>query len=223
MSERVRVGLVGAGYVASRHLAALRDLEFVEIVGICDVDEARASALAARFGSPRVFRSLAEMAEARPQVVHILTPPVLHCALTLEALEMKCHVFVEKPLAETVEECDRMIAKASEKGLVLSVNHSVRFEPAMLAALDHVAKGHCGDLLSVSYFRGSEYAAYPGGTPSAVYRQGSYPFRDLGVHAVYVLEAFLGKLRTMEARYYSTGADPMISFDEWRVSAEAAN
>jgi predicted dehydrogenase/nucleoside-diphosphate-sugar epimerase len=223
MSERIRVGLVGAGYVASRHLRALRDLEFVEIVGICDVDPSRAAALASSFGVPRVFHSLAEMGEARPQVVHILTPPVSHCALTLEALEMNCHVFVEKPLAETVEECDLMIAKAREKGLVLSVNHSVRFEPAIQTALDHVAQGHCGDILSVSYFRGSDYAPYPGGPPSALYRQGSYPFRDLGVHAIYVLEAFLGTLHKLEARYYSTGADPMITFDEWRVSAEGAS
>src|ERR1700680_3219923 len=127
-------------------------------------------------------------------------------------------VFVEKPRAETVQECDLMIAKAQEKGLVLSVNHSVLFEPAMRAALSHVAAGHCGDLLAVNYFRGSDYPAYPGGPPSALYRQGSYPFRDLGVHAVYVLEAVLGKVRTMEARDYSTGADPMITFDEWRVS-----
>jgi 2-alkyl-3-oxoalkanoate reductase len=223
MGERVRVGLVGAGYVASRHLRALKDLPFVEIVGICDMDETRASALASSFGVPRFFRTLAEMAAARPQVVHILTPPVSHCALTLEALEMGCHVFVEKPLAETVEECDLMIAKAREKGLVLSVNHSVLFEPAMRAALRHVAAGHCGDLLAVNYFRGSEYAPYPGGPPSPLYRQGSYPFRDLGVHAIYVLEAFIGKLHSLEARFYSTGRDPMITFDEWRVSAEGEN
>src|SRR5436305_1029512 len=167
MAEKVRVGLVGAGYVASRHLRALKDLPFVEIVGICDVDGTRASALASRFGVPRFFRTLADMAAAHPQVVHVLTPPVSHCALALEALEMGCHVFVEKPLAESVEECDLMIAKAREKGLVLSVNHSVLFEPAMRAALDYVAKGHCGDILAVNYFRGSDYAPYPGGPPSA--------------------------------------------------------
>src|SRR5271165_6262018 len=139
MQEKVRVCLVGAGYVASRHLAALRDLEFVEIAGICDVDRKKAEALASRFKIPAVFDSLADMASARPQVVHILTPPASHCALTLQALDMGCHVFVEKPMAETVGECDRMIASAREKRLTISVNHSLRFEPAVLAALHLVA------------------------------------------------------------------------------------
>src|SRR5579863_8048435 len=101
MPQTIRVCLVGAGYVASRHLAALRDLPFFEIVGICDTDRKKAEALALRFHIAGVFDSLADMASARPQVVHILTPPVSHCALTLEALDMGCHVFVEKPMAET--------------------------------------------------------------------------------------------------------------------------
>ncbi len=220
MQQTVRVCLVGAGYVASRHLAALRDLPFVEVVGICDVDRKKAAELAAKFGIGGVFTTLAEMADARPQVVHILTPPASHCALTMEALEMGCHVFVEKPMAETVEECDRMIASAREKRLVLSVNHSMRFEPAVTAALDHVAKGHCGELLSAYYFRGSDYPPYAGGPRPAVYRQGSYPFRDLGIHAAYLLEAFLGPLGPLKERHYSTGNDPMLTFDEWRISTE---
>jgi predicted dehydrogenase/nucleoside-diphosphate-sugar epimerase len=211
---------MGAGYVASRHLAALRDLPFVEVVGICDTDRKKAEDLAARFGIPGVFSSLAAMADARPQVVHILTPPASHCALALESLDMGCHVFVEKPMAETPEECDRMIAKASEKQLILSVNHSMRFEPPVVAALEHVAKGDCGDILNVSYFRGSDYPPYAGGPPNAIYRQGSYPFRDLGVHAVYLLEAFLGPLRSLSEKHFSTGADPMLTFDEWRASVE---
>ncbi|HEX4137084.1 MAG TPA: NAD-dependent epimerase/dehydratase family protein [Bryobacteraceae bacterium] len=221
MQQTIRVCLVGAGYVASRHLAALRDLPFVNVVGICDVDRKKAEDLAARFKIPGVFSSLSEMAGASPQVVHILTPPSSHCALTLEALDMGCHVFVEKPMAETAEECDRMMARAREKRLILSVNHSMRFEPAVVAALDHVAKGHCGDILSAYYFRGSDYPPYPGGPRSAVYRQGSYPFRDLGVHAVYLLEAFLGPIEKLSERHYGTGRDPMLTFDEWRASVEA--
>jgi nucleoside-diphosphate-sugar epimerase/predicted dehydrogenase len=133
---------------------------------------------------------------------------------------MGCHVFVEKPMAETVEECDQMIARAREKGRVLSVNHSVRFGVAVARALQHVAAGRCGDLLSLTYFRASDYPPYSGGPLPVIYRQGSYPFRDLGVHAMYLIEAFLGPIQAMKTRHYSTGADPMLSFDEWRVDAD---
>jgi predicted dehydrogenase/nucleoside-diphosphate-sugar epimerase len=218
--NKIRVGLVGAGYVASRHLLALKALPHVEVVGLSDVDMARASELAGRFGVPRVYDSLRSMKDALPDVVHILTPPASHAALTLEALNMGCHVFVEKPMAETVEECDRMIASARQKGLVLSVNHSMLFGPPVRKALAHVARGDCGDLLSFTYLRGSDYPPYSGGKLPATYRQGSYPFRDLGVHAIYLIEAFLGPIDGMRVRHYGTGTDPMLSFDEWRLDAD---
>ena len=221
MQKKIRVGLVGAGYVASRHLAALKDLPFVEVVGICDVDQTRANVLAAKFAIPQVFASLEAMASAKPEAIHILTPPASHCTLTLQALDMGCHVFVEKPMAETVAECELMIASAREKGLVISINHSARFEPPVVEALALVAKGACGDLLNVTYFRGSDYQPYSGGIRTAVHRQGSYPFRDLGVHAVYLLEAFLGQIHNLSERHYSSGNEPMVTFDEWRATVEA--
>ena len=57
----------------------------------------RAQQLATRFAIPKVYERLADMREARPDVIHVLTPPASHCKLTLEALGMGCHVFVEKP------------------------------------------------------------------------------------------------------------------------------
>lgn len=216
------MGLVGAGYVSTYHARALRSLPFVEIVGIADPDESRASVLAEQFQIPKVFPSLREMAAAQPEVVHILTPPGSHAPLALEALDMGCHVFVEKPMAETVADCDLMIARARERGLVLSVNHSARMDPIVLQALDMVRNGACGQVLGVDFFRSSDYQAYSGG-PSmpAHFRNGSYPFQDLGVHGLYLLEAFLGPIQRADTRYYASGAgDPNLVFDEWRTLVE---
>src|ERR1019366_7163009 len=129
-SEKVRVGLVGAGYVSAYHIRALKTLSNVEIVGIADLNQDRARQMAAPHGIP-VFRSLEEMRAANPHVIHVLTPPDTHCDLTLEALGMGCHVFVEKPMAPTLEECDRMISRAREAHRILSVNHSARMDPVV--------------------------------------------------------------------------------------------
>src|SRR5205807_6964971 len=110
--QTYRVALVGAGYVSSYHLRALRTLPNVEVVGIADPDQTHARQMAAAFGVPRIFQSLEELAETSPDVIHILTPPASHCDLTLQALDMGCHVLVEKPMAITAEECARMMAKA---------------------------------------------------------------------------------------------------------------
>ncbi len=217
--EKVRVGLVGAGYVSAYHIRALRSLRHVTIVGIADSSLTRAQQVASKFGIPSAYRSLAEMASERPEVIHILTPPASHCALTLEALEMGCHVFVEKPMAETAEECEQMIAKAKSVGRVLSVNHSARMDPIILQALALVRNGACGDILAVDFFRSSDYPPYAGGPLPTTYRNGAYPFQDLGVHALYVLEAFLGRIADLDVSYSSSGKDPNLFFDEWRVLA----
>jgi predicted dehydrogenase/nucleoside-diphosphate-sugar epimerase len=221
-NELVKVGLLGAGYVSTYHARALRSLPFVEIVGIADPDEDRATALAEQFRIPKVYPSLEAMAEAQPKVIHVLTPPGSHAALALQALGMGCHVFVEKPMAETAADCDRMIATAREKGLVLSVNHSARMDPIVLQALEMIRNGACGLVQAVDFFRSSDYQAYRGGPAIPPhFRNGSYPFQDLGVHGLYLLEAFLGPIRRADTRYYASGVgDPNLVFDEWRTLAE---
>jgi predicted dehydrogenase/nucleoside-diphosphate-sugar epimerase len=213
-----RVGLVGAGYVSTFHARALRSLRTVEIVGVADPDAARAEALAAKFRIPRSFSALEAMSEVRPEVIHVLTPPATHTETVLRALDMGCHVFVEKPMAETATDCDRMIRAARQRGLVLSVNHSARMDPVVLKALRLIEDGAVGEVTGVDFFRSSDYPPYGGGTAMpAPFCNGSYPFQDLGVHGLYLLEAFLGPIRHADIRYYASGmGDPNLVFDEWR-------
>ena len=213
---------MGAGYVSTYHARALRSLPYVDLVGIADLAQDRAADIAEQFKIPNVYPSLQAMAEARPKVIHICTPPGSHAPLALQAFDMGCHVFVEKPMAETAADCDRMIASAREKGLILSVNHSARMDPIVLQALDMVRKGACGQVVSVEFLRSSDYQAYSGG-PSIPphFRNGSYPFQDLGVHGLYLLEAFLGPIRHADTRYYASGTgDANLVFDEWRTLVE---
>ena len=221
-SAKLRVAIVGAGYVASHHLAALKRLDFVELVGICDPNLEAANAMAARFGIGLVAQDLAGLASARPNVVHVLTPPASHAPLAIEALSMGCGVLVEKPMADTVAECQAMIDKAHEKGLILGVNHSDLLDPVVAKALDAVRAGRIGDVIAVDILRSSEYPAYAGGRLPAQVAQGSYPFRDLGVHGLYTLEAFLGPLSDLHVDFQASGRDPNLRFDEWqaRVTGE---
>lgn len=222
VSRAVKAVIAGAGYVSSYHIRAAQSLGWVEVTGIVDPDRKRAVAVAAEFGIPSVHATLAEAAALRPDVVHILTPPALHCDLTLQALAMGCHVLVEKPMAETAEDCDRMIRAAEAAGRVLSVNHSARMDPIVLRALDLVRSGAIGDVLAAHFFRNSDYPPYGGGPLPAPYRRGAYPFEDLGVHGLYLLEAFLGEVRDLSVRYRSTGRQANLYFDEWTAEVECA-
>jgi predicted dehydrogenase/nucleoside-diphosphate-sugar epimerase len=218
-TKKLRVAIIGAGYVSAYHIAALRRLDFVEIVGLCDLDLDAARALAARFAVEFVTTNPAELLSRPLDAVYVLTPPSSHCALTLQALDAGCHVFVEKPMAESVTECDTMIKRAREKNLVLSVDHSDHFDPVIMRALQLVQSGACGEVMAVDMLRSSDYPPYAGGPLPGMVRQGSYPFRDLGVHGLYVLESFLGEIERLDASYRSTGKSANLQFDEWQATA----
>ena len=220
--QEIRVGLVGAGYVSPYHIRALQTLPHVRIVGIVDTSVERAQALAGRFAIPRVFASLSDMRQSRPDVVHVLTPPASHARLAIEALEMGCHVFVEKPMAPTAAECDEMIAAAKRAGRVLSVNHSAKDDPVIVRALELLQRGACGEVLAVDFYRSSDYPAYAGGALPAPFRYGGYPFQDMGIHALYLMEAFLGRIGELDVRPRSTRKDPNVFFDEWRGAVACA-
>jgi predicted dehydrogenase/nucleoside-diphosphate-sugar epimerase len=218
--KKLRVGLVGTGYVSKFHLRALQKLDNVEVAALCDSNLERVAKAAKEAGIGGAYRSLDEMARERLDVIHILTPPASHCALTVQALKMGCHVLVEKPMALSADECDRMLDAASKTGRVLSVSHSARMDPVVLEALRLVKAGACGDVLAVNFLRSSDYPPYLGGPMPAYYREGAYPFLDIGIHGLSLMETFLGAIHDVDIRHVATGRDPYLTFDEWHGSVQ---
>ena len=222
-TKKLRAGILGAGYVSAYHIRAVQSLDLAEVAAVADVNLGRAREVAGRFHIAVACGSLEEMLTVSPDIIHVLTPPDLHCEMAVQALEMGCHVMVEKPMANTVAECDRMIAAARRTGRTLTVNHSARMDPIVLDALERVRAGEVGKLLAVDFLRSSEYPPYTGGPLPPPYRKGGYPFQDLGVHGLCLLEAFLGPVRSADVRYASTGSDVKLLYDQWRATVDCEN
>jgi len=215
-STPFRAGMVGAGTICEFHVAAVKALPDVELVGVTDLDAQKAEAAAERWGT-KALPSLDALIAAGANVIHVLTPPSAHAAVALAALDRGCHVLIEKPVAESVEDAQKIARRASEKGLVASVNHSLLYDPQVRRALDHVRSGALGQVVSVDILRGSEYPPYEGGLLPPWYRQAGYPFRDIGVHCLYLLQELLGPIEEVDAEWRSLGGDPNLAFDEWRA------
>src|ERR1043165_4039090 len=162
-NARFRAGMVGAGNICEFHVAAVKKLApDVELVGVTDLDAARAAANAEKWGTT-AFKDLDALIAAGANVIHVLTPPAAHGKVAIAALERGCHVLIEKPIAEDAEEGRRIGALARQKGLTASVNHSLPYDPQVKRALDAVAAGALGQVVSVDILRGSEYPPYEGG------------------------------------------------------------
>jgi predicted dehydrogenase/nucleoside-diphosphate-sugar epimerase len=211
-----RVGLVGAGHICEFHVRALRRIPNVQIVGVTDLDAARARAFAERLHLPQPFPSLEALVEAGADVVHVLTPPASHAPVALRAVELGCHILVEKPLATNPEDCDRIAEAARAAGKVVGVNHSLLADPFVARALALVRSGAIGEVRSCDYLRNLAEVPYPGGPLPIHGREGGYPFRDIGVHGLYLIEAFLGDIEDVQTHFaWAEGAAP-FHFSEWQ-------
>ncbi|MGB7220858.1 MAG: Gfo/Idh/MocA family oxidoreductase [Vicinamibacterales bacterium] len=142
----LKVALVGCGKIADEHAAAIQRVQGCEIVGVCDREPLMAQQLAERFPVKRHFSDLAVLLnEARPDVVHITTPPESHFDLARQCLERGCHVYVEKPFTLFEKDARTLIALADDKGLKLTVGHDGQFGHAARRMRALVQKGYLGD------------------------------------------------------------------------------
>lgn len=148
--ERLKVAIVGCGKIADGHVGELQKMPDVEIVGVCDREILMAEQLAARFKIPFHNTDFAALlAERRPDVVHITTPPQSHLALSRQAMDAGAHVYCEKPLAMNLAQTEELIAHAERTGRKLTVGHSFHFDPPALAVRRLVAEGVVGEPVHV--------------------------------------------------------------------------
>ncbi len=153
----LRVGLVGAGFIGERHLAAWT-AEGIDVV-VFDVDPARSSSLAGTFGATAA--PTIEALLAATDVVDICTPTHLHAPVAIAAARAGRHVICEKPLARTLADGEAMLAAAGQAGVRLLVGHVVRFFPEYAAARQAVMAGAVGDPAVLRLTRASSRPQQP--------------------------------------------------------------
>lgn len=134
--RRLRVALIGCGKMGVHHLRAIVASGKADVVGIADPLANREDLGALITTETVLVASAAEMLErAKPDVVHIVTPPASHADLAILAIEAGCHVYVEKPFTPTRPDAERILSLAADRGVTLCPGHQVLFEaPALEAA-----------------------------------------------------------------------------------------
>ena len=132
----IKVGVLGAGHLGKIHLRLLQQSEKYELVGFYDPFDDNATKVAAEFGYTK-FESIDTLIDA-VDVVDIVTPTLSHFDCAVSAIKKGKHVFIEKPISNTVEEAETIIKLAKEFNVKGQVGHVERFNPAFSAVKNQI-------------------------------------------------------------------------------------
>jgi predicted dehydrogenase len=156
--ESVRLGIVGAGSVAKRHLRASLAVPRADIVGLTDVVPERADALARSYGVDSYAGSDELYAVGRPEAVIVAVPTARHAGVVIAAAQAGLHVLCEKPMATSLVDCDAMIAACRRAGVTLGGCQVMQRHHARLAEGKRVVEdGALGELIAMHVRRRGDY------------------------------------------------------------------
>ena len=142
MAKKTGIAVIGCGRIGTTHLEAIKDLpEQADLVAIVDTNSGILGKMADKYGPKKTYSSMADaLRDPEIEAVVVALPHHLHCPVTLQAVEAGRHVLVEKPMAISVAETDRMIEAASRANVNLMVAQSQRYIPALQLSKSYLPK-----------------------------------------------------------------------------------
>ena len=136
MKKQLTIGVLGAGHLGKIHLRLINESDRYTLVGFYDPDREASQALVETTGY--TYFESQEALLAACEVVDIVTPTLFHHSIAKSCIEQGKHIFIEKPITQTVEEAEELVALASAKGIKGQVGHVERFNPAYKAVKDNL-------------------------------------------------------------------------------------
>ena len=136
--KKIRVGVIGVGYLGTFHAEKYTNMADVDLVGVVDIDQTRARSAAKRCSTSAFLdhKNLFGKVDA----VSIVVPTVDHYRISRDFLENDVDVMIEKPMTPTLKEADELIQYAESRGLIIQVGHLERFNPAVVSLRDYLKK-----------------------------------------------------------------------------------
>ena len=187
--KKLKVGIIGCGGIAnSKHMPALTSQkDKCEMVAFCDIIRERAEKAAAQYGAEgaKVYEDYHDLlADPEIDVVHVLTPNVAHCPITVAAFEAGKHVMCEKPMAATTEDAQLMIDTWKKSGKKFTIGYQSRFRKDTQTLFKACRSGDLGDIYFAKAHAIRRRAVPTWGVFPDKSKQGGGPLIDIGTHAL---------------------------------------
>lgn len=195
MSQKIRIGVIGAGSISGFHLSAYANHPEVELVAICDLNEERAQTKAQKYNVPNVYTDYNKLLEdGSIDAVSVCTWNNSHAPISIAALHAGKNVLCEKPLCKTVEEAREMEAAVKKSGKKLLVGFVRRFASNTRIVKEFIENGDLGEIY---YAKASSIRRFgnPGGWFADLERSGGGPVIDIGVHVIDLCWYLMGRPR----------------------------
>jgi predicted dehydrogenase len=136
--DKIKVGVIGVGYLGKFHAQKYAAMDDVELVGVVDLD-AKAAAAVAEKCNTTLYSDYRELLP-HVQAVSIVVPTTRHHSVAVDCLNQGVDILIEKPMTSTLTEADDLIARAEARNLIIQVGHLERFNPAVLAMEEHLTQ-----------------------------------------------------------------------------------
>ncbi len=164
MSKKITYALIGCGRISPNHIAAAKENQF-DIVAICDLVPENMTDKMLKFELPETVKQYTDYRELlkneKPDLVAICTESGKHAPIALDCIEAGCNLIIEKPMALSIEDADKIIKLAEEKGVKVSACHQNRFNKSVRVIRDAIEKKRFGRLFHgaahIRWNRGWEY------------------------------------------------------------------
>ncbi|QOY89060.1 Gfo/Idh/MocA family protein [Paludibaculum fermentans] len=179
--SKLKVAVIGAGFMGKTHVENLRRLGFVEVAAVAGITQEEADRFAAAHYIPRATGNYQELL-ADPEIVgvHVCTPNALHAPVAKDALAAGKHVLCEKPLAMSAKEAKEMLDLAEKKKLCHATNHNLRYYPAVQQARAMIANGDLGEIRIVQGTYSQDWLLYDTDFNWRILRKHNGPLRTMG-------------------------------------------
>jgi len=193
--NRLKVGVIGVGFIGEAHVEALKRVPHVDVVAI--VDGVGAKEKAEKLDVPNYFADYREMIKVcKPDCIHICTPNNTHMEISLYAFERGIHVVCEKPMARNAEEAKIMLEAAEKSGLVHAINFHNRYYPATHNLRNMIKDGELGNIYTVHGGYLQDWLLYDTDFNWRIISQNSGKTRaisDIGSHWIDLAEYVIGQ------------------------------
>ncbi|MFC7680591.1 Gfo/Idh/MocA family protein [Paenibacillus sp. GCM10028914] len=195
MQTTIKVGIIGCGNISGIYLENCKKFNTLELIACADLDLEKARNQADKHNIPLACSVEELLAHPEINLVINLTIPAVHAKVSLQALEAGKHVYVEKPLALTLEEGQQVLKTAAEKGLLVGSAPDTFLGAGIQTALKMINEGAIGRPVSATAFMMSRGHEFWHPDPEFYYADGGGPMFDMGPYYLTALIQLLGPVR----------------------------